>query len=241
MKRLTEAWFEFKGVNSRDMGILLRKMPTRFMPGRNFNREKVAGRNGSLTYGDGTYNDVSVRIECDARDETKFLQIAAWLTGSGDLRFSDEPNMTYDASIEKEYSRTSITPRLSGQRFTVNWTCHPFKRQYPAADAIEITASGWVIANDGTAPAQPKIRITGSGDFSLSIGGQTMWFTGIEDGIVLDCELMDAFSLDEAALLNNKVSGEMFEIQPGANIVSWALDSGASVDSVIIEPRWRYI
>lgn len=241
MKRLTEAWFEFKGINSQDMGIFLRKMPTRFMPGRDITRQKIAGRHGSLAYGDNTYDDVSVRIECDARDETKLMQIAAWLTGSGNLRFSDEPDLVYDASIEKEYSRSSISPRFAGQRFTVNWTCQPFKRLYIPAANISLTSTGNTIQNPGTAPAQPKITINGSGNFSLSIGGQTMWFTGVSGGIIVDCELMDALDLSQSALLNNKISGEMFEIQPGTSIVSWSLDSGGSISSVVIEPRWRYI
>ena len=32
MIRITEAWFEFKGKRSDDMGIRLRQMPTRGMP-----------------------------------------------------------------------------------------------------------------------------------------------------------------------------------------------------------------
>lgn len=68
MKRLTDAWFEYKGVKSSDMGVLLRQMPTRTVASRNIHRARVAGRDGSILTGDSSYNDVSVRIECSVPD-----------------------------------------------------------------------------------------------------------------------------------------------------------------------------
>lgn len=240
MKRMTEAWFKFKGIDSRDMGVWLKQMPLRYMPGRNITRKRVSGMDGSFIYGDNTFNDVKVQIECDVRDETKIADVAAWLTGKGELVFSDEPNLAYDASIEKEYSRASITPRLTGQRFTVMWTCHPFRRMIPEANPIALTTAD-TINNPGTIYSLPKITITGNGDFSLSINTQTMFMTGVQGGIVLDSEKMDAFDLNEALTTNDRAYGEFFRMQPGANIISWMTESGSSVTSVKIVPRWRCI
>lgn len=246
MKRLTEAWFEFKGKRSDEMGIWLKQMPTRTAPGRNVTRKSVAGRNGTLQYGNITYKDVSIKLECDVRDESKLGAILAWLTGDGMLRFSDEPNAEYQASIDKEYSRSSIQTHLSGQRFTVSWIAHPFKYLYPAAADISLTAVG-TINNIGTAPASPKIKIVGSGDFNLTIGMQTAFFTNVEDGIIIDSELGDALTLDGSQLANNQMRGDLFEIQPGINAVSWiaggqaedGTETDGSVTSVTITPRWR--
>ena len=240
MRRLTEAWFRFKGIDSRDMGIWLKEMPNRFVPGRSYTRKRINGMDGSIIFGDGTYNDVKVQIPCDVRDETKMTAVAAWLTGRGELIFSDEPNLAYDASIEKEYSRVSITPRLTGQRFTVSWTCHPFRRIIPAAEPVIFTEPG-MIENPGTVYSLPKITITGNGDFSLSINTQTMFMSGVEGGIVLDSELVDALDLNESVTMNDRAYGEFFRMQPGVNIVSWTAESGSSVESVKIEPRWRCI
>lgn len=239
MKLLKEAWFEFKGIRSDEMGIYLRTMPIRFLPGRNITRKTISGRDGALAYGDGRYKDISVRQECDARDETKLSQIAAWLTGSGDLRFSDEPDRVYQASVEKEFSRASIAARFAGQRFTVNFTCAPFKKLYPEADDIILAANGYV-TNPGTVPSLPKIVISGHGDFSLTIGEQTMYFTAVEDGIVVDSELMDALNIQKTAFLNDRINGDFFEIQPGYNTVEWEVASGA-ITAVKITPRWRYL
>lgn len=249
MKRLTEAWFEFKGIRSDEMGILIRQMPTRSLPGRNVTRKTVSGRNGTLAYGDITYKDVNVRLECDIRDESNIAAILGWLTGDGRLRFSDEPEYEYQASIDKEYSRSSIQPRLSGQRFTVSWVCHPFRYQHPEAEEITITTNGKELTNPGTAPAQPKIEIRGSGDFSLTIGMQTVFFNDVTGGgIIIDSELGDALTLDGDLLANDHMDGDLFEIQPGYNVVSWLTGgeddegnaSSGVVTAIIITPRWRY-
>lgn len=255
MKRLTEAWFEFKGLRSDEMGIWIKQMPVRSLPGRNITRKTVSGRDGTLAYGDATYKDVTIRLECDARDETKLPSILAWLTGDGMLRFSDEPDFAYYASVDKEYSRSSMQARLSGQRFTITWTCHPFRYQYPDADDIIITSNNTTFNNPGTAPSLPRIEIRGSGDFAVTIGMQTVYFSNVEgnkneeSGIIVDSELGDALTLDESLLANDKMDGPLFKIQPGYNVIGWATggyDADGNITSgiitaVIITPRWRYI
>lgn len=240
MKRLTEAWFRFKGIDSRDMGVMLKQMPIRYVPKRNVTREKAAGADGSYALGDGRYGDARVQLECDFRDDSKLVEALAWLTGEGELIFSDEPNLVYDASIEKEYSRGSISPRMSGQRMTITWTCKPFRRMIPEAKPIRLTAAG-TIKNAGTVYSQPRITIDGDGDFSLSINTQTMFFSDVDDGIILDCELMDAFTADGALLANDHVAGEFFHMDPGANLITWLTEAGSEVRSITIEPRWRCI
>ena len=250
MRRLSDAWFEFKGINSKFMGIRLRQMPTRFLPGRNYTRQKVAGRNGSIRIGDGTFNDVQVRIECDVLNEAMLPEIWSWLSGCGSLRFSDEPNLAYDASIEKEYSRSPINSRFIGQRFVVVWTCAPFRRMVPEPLPMTFTDSTMrPFINPGTAPSLPRVEIIGSGDFALTIGDQTLIFTNVDSGIIVDSELGDALTLDGSRLANNHTNGELFQIQPGENYVTWSLggagedgnDAPGNIKKVTITPRWRWI
>lgn len=251
MKRLTEAWFEFKGVKSTDMGVLLRQMPTRFVPGTKYTRKAVAGRDGSILTGDGSYNDVSVRIECSVPDADRLDAVLAWLTGFGELRFSDEPDKLYDASVEKEYSRVSIIPRCAGQRFTVTWTCAPIRRMYPAAEDMSFTESGTAFTALGTYYALPRLAIHGSGAFSLTIasGGHnsTMFFTSVPAaGILVDSERMDAMTMDGAGLLNHCIlegSDDFFRIYPGTNTITWSAgdgDEAGSITRIVMTPNWRF-
>lgn len=239
-RRLTEGWFEFNGVDSREFGILLRQMPTRSLPGRNYTRKKVSGRNGTVLTGDGSYTDVTVKLEFDAPDPAMIPAIGAWLTGSGLLRFSDEPDFAYEASIDKEYNRSSPIPRLTTQRYAVTFVCNPMRLHWPVDDdTFDLDVSGIVIDNPGTAPSAPRVSITGRGDFALTIGMDTMFFNDVDGGIIVDTELMDAFTEDGAALANDHVSGQFFRIAPGRNVVSWQAEDGSSVSSVSILPRWR--
>lgn len=240
MQRISEAWFEFNGLNSRHMGIELVSMPIRGHPARRYTRRKVSSRSGTVRIGDGAYEDVSVKLECHAPDMGRMDEISAWLDGSGLLRFSDEQHLTYDASVERAYDRSSVAARFTAQKFTVVWTCDPRKRLYEPAKAYVFTQADKLL-NPGTVFASPKVKIIGSGDFSLTIGAQTLFFTGITDGIVVDSEKMDALNLEENELLNDHVGGALFEIQPGLNDISWVLDEGASIESVEVTPRWRYI
>ena len=238
--RLKEGWFEFNGVNSREYGIMLRQMPTRSLPGRNYTRKKVSGRNGTVLTGDGSYTDVTVKLEFDAPDPSMIPSINAWLTGSGLLRFSDEPSLAYEAYIDKEYNRASPVPRFATQRYSVTFVCHPFRLHWPVdGNAVQITESGTVLENPGTAPSSPRVSITGTGDFALTIGMETMFFNDVDGGIIVDTELMDAFTADGTLLANDRVSGPFFHIAPGMNVVSWLAEDGSSVSGVSILPRWR--
>ena len=112
----------------------------------------------------------------------------------------------------------------------------------PEAEPFTISASGESFTNPGTAPSLPRVKITGSGDFSVSIGMETLFFSGVSGGgIIVDSELMDALTYDGELLANDRVSGTPFQIQTGVNVVSWLAESGSSVTAVEILPRWRYL
>ncbi len=249
MNKLTTAWFEYKNVRSDSLGILLTEMPKRTVAARQITRWKVAGRSGRIRISDDSYDDISVQLSFDARDESKLRQVDAWLTGSGLLRFSDEDELVYDACIEAAPARQSIRPRFGGQRYTVKFICAPFKSLYTPAADIEKTASGSFFDNPGTAPAPSRVKIAGSGCFSVTIGMQTMFFRNVSGGgVIVDREIGDVLTYDGTLLANDWASGELFEIQPGRNYVSWLTggldDEGntvsGSVSNVTIEPRWRY-
>lgn len=243
--RHREAWFELDGIRSDEMGILLRSMPTRTVPVQKFTRKPVSGRDGTVKVSGGEYTDAVVQQEVNVIDESRIPAILGWLSRGRNLRFSDEPNLMYtNATVDKEYQRKFIIPRATAQRFTVKWTCDPFRKLYPAADAITIEQSGTAIVNQGTAEALPRIAISGSGDFSLTIGMQTLFFTDVSGGIIVDSELNDAFTSDGKQLANDKVNGEMLRIPPGENVVSWLTggeDTTGSVERVTILPGWRYL
>ncbi len=237
MSRLTEMWFTFRGVLCEDVGVRLAHAPTREIPVLRGRRETVAGRSGSLWIpeGDEVYEDVGVVAECYTLPGASIDRAAAWLTGGGELIFSDEPDRAYRARIADQISRSSLMTMFSMQRFPITFSCQPYRYLYPPADPIALTAAGTVM-NPGTAKSTPRITIEGTGDLSVYIGGQMIAVTG--GSVIVDSEKNDCFDADGVTLANGRVTMEEFpEMAPGANAVSWTGD----VKSVMIEGRWRYL
>lgn len=251
MNRITDAWFEFKGVRSDALGAYMTRMPSRELPARRATLIPVAGRSGSVRISDGAYDDITITMAFKVIDTANLTAISAWLNGSGVLRLSDDPGYTYDAIIVDPPSRDYAHQHFDPQAYSVTFSCHPFRYHYPAADDIEVTASGTIITNPGTAPSQPRVVIKGDGAFSVTIGtgadAVTMFFRGVEGGIIVDSLLGDALTYDGALLANDKIgASELFMIQPGSQAVTWInggdADDGTelpgSIEKITITPRW---
>ena len=247
MARLNESWFEFNGMKSSDMDVRMRDTHAFSRGAARGSQKNVAGRPGYVWNGDGATEALEVKRTCRA-PASRLREISAWLCGAGGLRFSQEDDAMYDARIVKaiEYKR-AIPGDDPLYEFSVTFSCQPFPRLWPEAEPVVVTVSGTELRNPGTAPARPRIEIVGSGSFTLMIGKQVMTFADVDGGIIVDGELGDAFTADGALLANEHIDGELFQIQPGLNTVSWHLggadgepDSAGRIEKITITPRWRY-
>lgn len=241
MARINKSWFEFKGIRSSDMGVRIIDPFSAYSGMRRGEEEPVAGRNGYVWISDETLEQFDIKQKCHIR-KSKKRAVQSWLSGSGALRFSSEEDAQYDARIIARIDFKEICPGDDPIiEFTVTFTVQPDPYIYPAFSPTTITRSGQELETPECAYGLPRVEIYGSGDFSLTIGMETLFFEGIEGGIIVDSELMDALELDGSALLNEKFSGTPYTVMPGVNTVSWLLGDGASIDRVVITPRWRYI
>ena len=236
-----EPYFIFRGIDSRDIGVVVEDMFDVHRPKRNAQTIQVPGRDGRLTQDDGTYDTytISGKINCFG---APLSDVYAWLSGSGDLILGDEPTRSI---------RTSATAQIKNTRFRcdgcydslqVSFDCQPFRyhvEQTEGANDITLDGNPDTVTNPGTYKSAPKIKITGTGDVTLTIGTQIVLITGMEGGVIIDSELGDCFNLTESALLNDKVSlldDDFPTLAPGANIISW---TGTGVTGITITPRWR--
>ena len=240
MKRIEDGWFSLDGIKCDDVGLRLLEMPKRRKAKMRGDFLTASGRDGDVWKSDDAYEAYDISIKCESADNYDENNVRAWLDGKRELVFSDEPGLVYDTTIREYVDFASKYQRFDTKLVTFVAHVQPFRRILPAADPITLTASGF-INNPGTAYSLPKITVRGNGDFSLTINTQTMFFNDVDDGIVLDSELVDAFNLEESLLCNSNVSGEFFRLQPGMNLISWVPEDGSNVESVTIEPRWRCI
>ena len=230
---------EFRGIKSTEYGARLMDVQEHTLAAERGESRVAAGRNGDMWQSENARDTISLKRNIRVR-ESQLDGVMAWLTGSGLLRFEYAPGKAYDARITDKIDIKQVSLDSDALiSLSVSFTCQPDRRLYPEAADIILTQHTALLETEGNAPSQPRIKIEGSGDFSLTIGQQTMFFTGIDGGVVVDSELQDALSLDEAELLNNHVAGQFFEIQPGDQYVSWALETGAQITQITITPRWR--
>lgn len=240
-RKPSPVWFEFKGESSRKHGVDVKEWPTREMPALNASMQKVVGRSGSVMVTDGAYQDVNVDITFRVPDRTRMSEVNVWLTGSGLLRFSDEPDLAYEAHVIKNVKHNAVNKYPNWEEYKVAFSCKPFRVQAIPAGEITITTSGTEIIHPGNAPALPMVTILGSGDFTVAIGEQEIEFTDVPaTGIVVDSVTMDAINVEGTALLNGNIDGTPWMIQPGKSTVTWSVETGSSITSIKILPRWRW-
>ena len=248
--RSSKQGFTFKEQRSDDMGVWCVDFPRMGSGALRASAHTVAGRHGCLYISDGALSefDLSRTIRLH---ESRLMEVRQWLRGGGELVFAQRPDAVFDARILKNVEFRQIMPGDDPLwEAVVSFTCQPRPRMHPPAGESVFTESGGQLPSPANAAGLPRVTIEGSGSFSLTIGMQTAFFTGVEGGgIIVDSELGDALTLDGAQLANECMDGPLFEIQPGYNAVSWAAggedEEGnvlpGTVTQVTITPRWRYI
>ena len=229
-----EAWFTFKGIDSREMGVIVTAMPETGRAERRIESITVAGRNGSLHTDEGVYESYDRTMECALIKRARLDEITAWLVGSGEMTFSTEPDKVYRVTIANKISIAQMMRVF--QKFQVILDTQPFKYSVNAAgDALELTAPT-TIRNSGTVYSEPLITVYGSGNITLTINGADFPLYGVQESITIDSEMMEVFKEDTNQ--NGKYGGVEFpRFEVGKNEISWT----GNVSKIKIQPRWRWL
>ena len=236
-----EPYFIFRGIDSRDIGVVVEDMFDVHRPKRNVQTIQVPGRDGRLTQDDGTYDTytISGKVNCFG---APLSDVYAWLSGSGDLILGDEPTRSIRASATAQIKNTRFRCDGCYDSLQVSFDCQPFRyhvEQTEGANDIILPASPATVSNPGTHKSAPRLTIEGTGDAVLTIGTQILEVTDLAGGVIVDAELCECFDLTETALRNERVTlmDDSFPVlHPGANIISW---TGDGVTKITITPRWR--
>ena len=229
-----EAWFTFKGIDSREMGVIVTAMPETVRAERRIESITVAGRNGSLHKDEGVYESYDRTMECALIKRARLDEITAWLVGSGEMTFSTEPDKVYRVTIANKISITQMMRVF--QKFQIILDTQPFKYSVNAAgDALELTAPT-TIRNSGTVYSEPLITVYGSGDITLTVNGADFPLYGVQESITIDSEMMEVFKGDTNQ--NGKYGGAEFpRFEVGKNEIRWT----GNVSKIKIQPRWRWL
>lgn len=231
--------FTFNGIESSEFGVFLEKEPEIVIGNVRAETQTVIGSAKVLhfTEGDDAMDPIAISMDCCLAnaDEDTITQVCAWLRGSGDLITEyDEDHYYRSAMITNQIPLARVFRATRGYTFTVELEAEAHRYHYPPVSARTITAAGW-LNNPGTAPAEPLIRLNGSGDVSLMIGDSTLEIDGITDYVMIDCETQMVYREDVNLGASVTRLGEWPKIPVGGCNISWS----GSVSSLVITPRWR--
>ena len=227
-------WFDFNGINSEDMGIIVKEMPSIPRAERNAQRVTIPGRDGHLTISDDSYYSVDLPIVCVIENADKIELISDWLNGSGDLILSLEPDKRYKAEVFSPFGYGRLSKLY--REFEAVFTAQPFRYEVEP-ETISLTASG-VLNNPGTRLSLPVMDVYGEGTLTIEDSENeyelAITATSEEDYVTINSEIEECYYGSTSR--NSNVSGTFPKLQPGAITVTL----GTGITRVDITGHWRW-
>ena len=230
----------YNGRRSLDYGLMVTGKTVYNGAQRDVTVIEVPGRDGNLIIDNGRYKNVPIRYDLaivpgmTPFDFAELAQIIKdWLlpdAGYHELWDDYDPRYyrlgAYTGSVDIEQELTSLGS------CSLSFDCKPFRYSVEGQQAVTLTAAG-TLYNGEVYASKPYIKVTGSGDITLTINGTDYELDDVDGYIELDSELMDAYK--GTSNQNSKLTaGDFPKLIPGLNSISWT----GTVTSVSIVPRW---
>lgn len=154
--------FWLDGICSRDMGITVQGFPNFPAPKARVSIYDIPGRNGDLTYWDGSFENISAEIQCFITDEEKVERglsaVNRWVANSEykKLVISSELERFRLARVE---NAAEVAIRMGVLApFTLRLNCKP-QRFYNMDDTVKLPASGGTLRNPTLFISLPSIKV----------------------------------------------------------------------------------
>ena len=207
-------YFIFKGVNSRDYGVL-EQSP---MPPKAMQTQKtiaIPNRVEPLFEDSREFSPITINAVLGITDKSKIDGIYGWLHGEGDLIFSNDLGKYYKATCYSE-----IMPQYMSARFgkiPIKFLCKPFR--YAVENEPITLTSAQTLNVGGSYPCEPVYKIYGTGDIDFIVNGEVLEIKDVSEHIVIDTSRLIAYKGD--TVLVNKTIGQYPMLGVGDNSISW--------------------
>lgn len=204
----------------------------------NIETVKIPGRNGDLIYSNRRYNNFNLTYKCamPGRFEQNYPALRAFLYSNvGYRRIEDSyfPDMVRMGRITGKIDPSTIAWNNGAALFSISFDCKPQHYLKSGLEKIVFTGDDSIV-NPTLFDAQPMIRVTGYGEFTLNgiavtVGDHNYPYSDI------DCEIQDGYY--ENINLNRfiTISGDNFPVlSPGENELTF----GDGITEIEIIPRY---
>lgn len=243
--------FMINGKDSEKFGAFIQDRLDLDSPKRRSTFEVAYGQDGQTQFDEEAYDDTEVtlslsiipKVGTDLSDRRN--EILNLFNGVGYLSFTPywDPNREYRVLLRdrmtfrnKDYYRGHLIA-------AVPLYIQPWKLITP--NVLKTITSGTSLKNPTYNIAKPLIKITGTGDTTLTIGGRSYVLKGLTGSIVIDTDLMLAYKESAGGVVlsneNDKIYTRAWPYlngNKGSTTISW---SGATITKVEIMERWRVL
>ena len=235
--------FSFGDRTTLDFGMRVERYPRQLVPGRKMKTFPIAGRNGDLHALEDAWENYIQPSEVYFHDDIESAPemahaIAAWLMGgAGYQKLLDtyDPGHYRMALFKGPMDIENIMNRYG--RCTIQFDCAP-QSFLVGGDTPLVFEGAGSLHNVTSFDALPVITVYGDAPGTVTVGSTTVEIKEISDPIILDCEMMQAYSKPgEGAPVNRNGSVHALPfpvLSPGANAVSFS----GGISKLEIVPRW---
>jgi phage-related protein len=173
-------YFEFAGKSSVVFGVVMAEKWTDAKPEQSYEETTIEGRDGAIITPAG-FSMVKKEISCTLLNEKHQEGVMAWLRGEGVFKIGGRYRNAYIMD-EIQYKRIGVK-KLS---FTLPLLMEPF---WYYDDPYKQYKNGELIENAGNYTSVPLIKITGSGDGKITLGGVPIEICDLQqEELIIDCK-----------------------------------------------------
>lgn len=233
--------FSFNGTVSSTYGLYISEKNAYSAPEKDVSEVKIPGRSGNLLLDDSRFENIKIKYDCYFIPVSGYTTlfalskaIKAWLSASAfnyyTLTDTYNPGYFRKAAYSSQIDISEVVSSLGKIQITFN--CKPFLYSDSGQTMITLTQAG-TVTNPELFASKPYIKVTGTGNVTLSIGSASFVLTAMGPNLEIDSEIMNVYRGETS--YNSKMTSAGFPIlAPGNNAVSWT----GTVTKVEIIPRW---
>ena len=236
-------YFVYKGIKSSDMGLRIESKEVFSAPEYEVDFLSIPGRHGDLIGDGGRFPNAQITysVFLPAKSITELSQkitaVKGWLysglnsyhtlSDTYDTEFTRKAVYAGKLDIEDELNRIGV--------FTISFSCQPFRYSIAGAKS-QLVGNGKSLTNPYPFQSQPRIRVVGNGEGTLTLqsadSNATWTFTDIDEYVEIDSEMMNCYKGTEPK--NDTVAGDGFPIlYPGENTFSFS----GGIKGISVFPR----
>ena len=236
--------FIFDGVNSEDVKTLIQSRPLIEAPPRKVEWVSTYGVDGNMPFDEGAYDNTTLEltmlIDGDdlIGDRQKLYNLIDTRGTYKDFIPYFDPDKVYRVMLTDKVQFENKHYYGQKQALVAKFTVKPYKYLVDN-DPITITGTSGTVNNPTNYTAQPLIKVTGTGNVTISVNDVDFSIINMSGTITLDSERYSAYKEDTTGVLtsmNSHIGTREYPIfKPGVNEITIT----GNVTQLYIEPKWR--